>query len=604
MNPEQIVTHLKKLAASLTSKQILALAAVFLAVVGVMVWSAYFISIPDYTLLVADMDAETASSVVGKLKDAKVPYELADGGRAVRVPAERVDELRLQFASNGLPSSGHIGFEIFDRPAFGTTEFLEHVNYKRALEGELGRTIGTLAEVQSARVSIAMAKDSLFVDQQQSAKASVVLRLKSPSRPLQPATVRGIASLVAGSVEALRPESVTILDTYGRFLSSPTDANDTAATAGLQSDRQQQLERDLGLKVVSLLEPVVGSGHVRVNVAATLKSDAVEETRETWDPASVVRSKRTETETNAMSNPSGVAGARANQPAGASTSTNPANPAAAAAANAANAANPPNPPNPANPANPTVPPPAGSAATPTVLTPPLNGNQSTSQVGSTKATDLTNYEISKTTRHLLSPQGQLARLSVAVILDDQHVTPPGGASGASSTGTPATKPWDAAEITRIKGLVSAAVGLDEQRGDKLTVENISFDAPTLDATPPDVPTGTKVMDSVKLYGPSTLRIAGVLLVAFFALFGVLRPMVRQATRLPSQPALSAPAASMPAAKLPSVQEMDGSIEAELDAATGQRRKLPVLTKRVAKLASQEPEQLARIVRGWMAEGDR
>jgi flagellar M-ring protein FliF len=600
VNPEKLFAHLAKLGASLTSKQILALTAVFIAVVGIMFGSAYFIAIPDYTLLVTDMDAETATSVVSKLKDAKVPYQLADGGRAVRVPAEKVDELRLQFASNGLPSSGHIGFEIFDRPAFGTTEFLEHVNYKRALEGELGRTIGTLADVQSARVSLAMAKDSLFIDQQQPAKASVVLRLKSPNRPLAPSTVRGIASLIAGSVEALRPESVTILDTYGRFLSSPTDANDTAATAGLQRDRQQQIERDLSTQVISLLEPVVGSGHVRVNVAAVLKADAVEETKETWDPTSVVRSKATTTETNAAANPLGVAGARANQPAGASTSTNPANPAAAAAPNTT--------PNPANPTNPSNPPNPGGASTPPVVTPPLNGNQSSTQVGSTRATDTTNYEISRTTRHLLSPQGQLARLSVAVILDDQRVAAPAAAPGAApaAPALPTTKPWDAAEITRIKGLVSAAVGFDAQRGDQLTIENISFDAPAFEADLPPVPTGTKVMESVKLYGPSTLRIGGVLLVAFFALFGVLRPIARQAASLPSAPALMAATASSPAstAKLPTVQEQEGAIEAELDLATGQRRKLPVLTKRVAKLASQEPEQLARIVRGWMAEGDR
>src|SRR4029079_12058378 len=169
----------------------------------------------QYSLLVADMDAETASSVVTKLKESKVAYQLGDGGRTISVPAERVDELRLQFASGGLPSAGRIGFEIFDRPALGTTECLEHVNYRRALEGELARTIGTLSEVASARVHIAMAKDSLFVEQEQQAKASVGLKLKA-NRPLAVATVKGIAGLVAGSVESLRPESVVILDTFGR----------------------------------------------------------------------------------------------------------------------------------------------------------------------------------------------------------------------------------------------------------------------------------------------------------------------------------------------------------------------------------------------------
>src|SRR4029079_17634903 len=211
----------------------------------------------QYSLLVADMDAETASSVVTKLKESKVAYQLGDGGRTISVPVERVDELRLQFASGGLPSAGRIGFEIFDRTAFGTTEFLEHVNYRRALEGELARTISTLSEVASARVHIAMAKDSLFISQSEAAKASVVLRLKN-NRPLLPATVRGIAGLVAGSVESLRPESVVILDNYGRSLSKRAEKPETESTSGLQLDRQQQLERDLSGRVIAMLEPVVG----------------------------------------------------------------------------------------------------------------------------------------------------------------------------------------------------------------------------------------------------------------------------------------------------------------------------------------------------------
>jgi flagellar M-ring protein FliF len=539
--------------------------------------------------------------VVTKLKAAKVQYQMGEGGRSVRVPAERVDELRMQIASTGL-SAGHIGYEIFDRPAFGTTEFLEHVNFKRALEGEIARTISTLSEVQSARVSIAMAKDSLFVDQAQSAKASVTLKLKSPNRPLSQATVRGIASLVAGSVEQLRPESVSIIDTDGHFLSAPVDAEDTTANAGLQFDRQQQVERDLAMKVVSLLEPVAGAGRVRVNVSARLNADALEVTEVKVDPASVVVGRSTLTETNSLGNPMGVAGARANQPAGNSTSTNPANSATANPAATANSTPPANatPPN-GNAANTPA-----SAATPPVFTPPFNGGVSTVASGSNRQQDTTNYEIGKTTSHRISPQGQLARLSVAVILDNQRVPAPAAAPGAAAPATPpATRPWDEPGLTRIRNLVAAAVGLDETRGDKLTVENISFDAPSLQTGDPGAePAGPTLIQQVKVYAPSALRTVGIIIVAWFAIFGVLRPMMRQASAAPAAPALNAPMAAAPSLKGPTVQEMEGQIEAELDAATGQRRKLPVLTKRVAKLASQEPEQLARIVRGWMAEGDR
>ena len=156
MNIDQLFTHIRKLVSTLTAGQVAGLVLVFVAVVGVVASSAYWISQPTYQLLVADMDAETASAVVAKLEDDNVPYQLGSGGRTVSVPAERIDTLRLQLASGGLPSAGRIGFEIFDRPAFGTTEFLEHVNYRRALEGELARTIGTLSEVSSARVHIAM----------------------------------------------------------------------------------------------------------------------------------------------------------------------------------------------------------------------------------------------------------------------------------------------------------------------------------------------------------------------------------------------------------------------------------------------------------------
>src|SRR5580765_6870562 len=210
MKPDQLLQQLQRLTTVMTPKQMVTLAAAFIGVVAVVVGSAYYVNAPSYALLFSDMDAESASSVVTKLKNDKVPYQLDAGGKTVRVASDRVDELKLQFASSSaMPASGRIGFEIFDRTAFGTTEFLEHVNYRRALEGELARTISTIAEVASARVHIAMAKDSLFGSRVQPAKASIVLRLKA-NRPLLPATVKGIAGLVASSVESLRPESVVI----------------------------------------------------------------------------------------------------------------------------------------------------------------------------------------------------------------------------------------------------------------------------------------------------------------------------------------------------------------------------------------------------------
>jgi flagellar M-ring protein FliF len=571
VNLEQLIAHLQKITTALSGKQIAGLVTVFVAVVAVVVGSAYWLSVPTYTLLVTDMDAETASSVVSRLQSGKVQYKLSDGGRTVSVPVERADELRLDFASGGLPSAGRIGFEIFDRPAFGTTEFLEQVNYRRALEGELARTISTLAEVSSARVHIAMARDSLFVDRDQPAKASVVLKLRA-SRPLAAATINGIAGLVSGSVEGLRPESVTILDTQGRPLTRPND--DAAQVSGtMQFERQQQIERDLTNRVVSLLEPVVGMGRVRVNVAAVLDADTIEQTEEVFDPEAVIRSRQTMTDLSASAVPTGgVAGARANLPPAASTAALP------------DAAGDPE-------------------ATPPGSTPPaVTANADNSLSGAPAAprpagrtSETTNYEVGRVTRHTITPQGRLGRLSVAVILDDERVTSP-GADGASAAVS--TRSWEAEGLQRIHALVSAAVGLDPGRGDQLIVENIPFDMPEALPEPLAPGMGEQVTTVLKQYGPTALRLTAILGVALFALFGILRPLSRRALGMSTQAALPAAGAS---ARLPTVSEMEGKIEA---GQAGPAARLPALTQRVAKLASDEPEQLARIVRGWIAEGER
>lgn len=570
MNLEQILAPLKKLTSTLSPRQVAGLAVVFVAVVGIVVGSAYWITSSTYALLAADLDAESAQSIVTKLKNDKVPYELGDGGRSIRVPSERVDELRLQLATDGLPSAGRIGFELFDKPAFGTTDLLEHVNYQRALEGELARTISTLTEVASARVHIVMPKDSLFADQAEEAKASVVLRLKG-NKPIGAATARGIANLVAASVESLRPDSVVILDTYGRQLSRPSD--DAAdQPGGLQLDRQQQLEHDMSSKVVALLEPVVGDGRVRVNVSARLNADAEETTEERWDPTTVMRSHQTTTESDLHTVTQGVAGARANLPPAPSDPN-----AATGANNAANgaAAN--------NNANG-----AASAAAPTV--PPVVAVPT----GSNKNSEITNYEVSKLTTHRVSPRGQLARLSVAVILDDEHVTTKLPSGQVQVT----TKPRSAAEIQRIQSLVAAAVGLDTTRGDQLTVENVAFDAVPDDSVPAPTAWWQPIRDTVRDNGLTLFRTLAIALLAVVAFFGVLRPMMRRATEIASPQVLPAPAPM--GDRPPTVQELEG----QMAAAGADARRLPSLSRQVARLANDEPEQLARIVRGWLAEEER
>jgi flagellar M-ring protein FliF len=561
MDLQSILVRLRALASSFTTAQLVSLGVSFVLVVGIIGGSAFWLNQPTYALLFADMDEESAGQVVSRLKTLKVPYVLDEGGRSIRVQASRVDELRLELTAQGLPSSGRVGFEIFDRTAFGQTEFLEQVNYRRALEGEIARTIGTIAEVSGARVHIAMGKDSLF-GEKRPAKASVVLKLRD-RRGLSASTVVGIANLVAASVEGLGPESVVILDSVGRPLSRPDSDKD--GLGAVQLERQQKVETDMAARVVALLEPVVGEGRVRANVALTLDPRTREVTEDRFDPNTVIRSRQMSADVaNAGLANGGIAGARGNLPASA-----PARPAAQAAGQ-----------------------PAQTAAAQTAAV-PLPG-------GSSRNTETTNYEVSRTTSHTIAPPGDVTRMTVAVILDDNHVTKNDNEGKPVVTRVSRTPE----ELQKLQALVSAAVGLNSERGDQITVENIPFDDPL---------PGEPVTPSFwQRYGTSILdgaRTVSILLLGMAGLFFVVRPMVKRAGGLTA--ALAIPGGGNVAApnldRPRTVADLESEIEAQVAAALagkGEGRRLPVLTKKAAGIAAKEPENTAKLIRSWMADSER
>jgi flagellar M-ring protein FliF len=561
MDFSQLLGRLKTLTANFTTTQLVTLGVTFVLVVGIVGGSAFWLNAPTYTLLFADIDPDSAGQVIEKLKALKVKYQVDPGGRTIRVQSERIDELRLQLTSEGLPASGRIGFEIFDRTAFGATEFLEHVNYRRALEGEIGRTIATLAEVSNARVHISMAKDTLF-GEPRPAKASVVLKLRG-QRPLSNGTVNGITNLVAASVEGLRPDAVVILDNFGRPLARPqADGDDPLGAA--QLERQQRMERDMAARVVALLEPVVGEDRVRVNVALKLNPQSREETEERWDPTSVVRSKQTSSDVATPGSvPMLVAGARGNAP--------------------------------ASPDGKTVPPGApGVTAT---------------MPGSSRQAETTNYELSRMTKRIVEPRGDVARLSVAVILDDDQALKKEKDGTSRVTRVPRSRE----ELQKIQGLVAAAVGLDSERGDQLTVENVSFDEPVVEDPGP-----VTVMQKFAPQIQEASRLGTVVLLALIAFLLVIRPAMRKMGLLPEkekkkkkaakelEAAEVLPEVSVQAPK--TVAELESEIEAQLDAAAHEKvsewRKMPVLTRKVSKITQNEPEQVAKLLRTWMADQGR
>lgn len=548
MDPKQFIDRLKSLATSMSPSQMVTIGGAFVVVVLLVVGSTYWLSSSDWVLLFSDMDPEAASDVMSRLKAQKVEFQIEQGGRAIRVPAGKADELRLEFAAQGLPSSGRIGFEIFDRTAFGATEFLEQVNYRRALEGEIARTIVTIPEIASARVHVAPAKDSLFGAKEQPAKASVVLKLKNSSRPLAAATVNGISSLVAASIEGLRPEAVVIM-ADGRPLTRPGETED-GPLDGVQLERQQRIERDLSAKVVNLLEPVIGADRVRVNISARINPQSQEETEERWDPgASVVRSKQTSQDAmQALGGGVGVAGVRANIP-------------------------------------PPAPAPGQPAAVPTTQTASV-------LPASTRLAETTNYEVSRVTRHTIRPRGEIARLSVAVIVDDEPVVK----KDKKGVVTRSTKPREAGELQKIQGLVATAVGLDPLRGDQLTVENVSFESEVVEEpAPPGLweRYGTLVND--------VGRVVAVIVLGLMAFLFVVRPLMRRS--LASLPQVIVQQ-NIPQQLPKTVEEMQADIETQLAAAeakAGEPRKMTVLTKRLTGIVQKEPEHAARLVRTWLAE---
>src|SRR5581483_7149596 len=390
-------------------------AASMAAVLGV----AWWVQRPLYRPLFTNLSQQDAGAIVEALKAEKVPFELEDGGRAVLVPSERLYELRLSLASRGLPEGGGIGFELFDRQTLGQTDFLQRLNYQRALQGELGRTIGQLGGVESARVHIAIPERSVFVAEDRRPSASVVVKL-APGRALSRAQVDGIVHLVASSVESLDADSVTVVDEAGRMLTADRGRGDAAAASSTALDTQHALERQLEERVETMLGAVVGRDKAIARVAASLDLARVERTEETWDPdRSAVRTQRTtKEETTAPHGPGGAPGVQANL--------------------------------------------TNEATGPSPAEPPTSSRKDESQ----------SYEISKVVSRTVAPAGAVKQLSVAVLIDGTY---------SEEGGKRVFQPRPQEELDRLRDLVKSAVGISEARGDKVEIESVPFQTETLPA---------------------------------------------------------------------------------------------------------------------------
>ncbi|MCT7328568.1 flagellar basal-body MS-ring/collar protein FliF [Ralstonia mojiangensis] len=414
-------------------------AALVAVIAAAMLWSRA----PDYRVLYSNVSDSDGGAIIAALQQMNVPYRFAEGGTAIMVPETSVHEARLKLASQGLPKGGQAGFELMENQKFGTSQFAEQVNYQRALEGELARTIQAMQEVQSARVHLAMTKPSVFVREQAKPSASVLLKLY-PGRMLDRSQVQAIGHLVSSSVPNLPLANVTVVDQSGRLLSSSFQDN-ASGLDPTQLSYVRDVEQGYIKRIEAILGPVVGEDNVRAQVTADVDLDNTEQMAETYrpnqDPANAaVRSTHTaEATQNKADAQGGVPGALSNQPPTAPRML-PTAPAPASASQPA--ANGPN----------GQPQQAAAANT--------SGTATTGNSSSTRDTT-TNYEVDKTVRRTRAAVGTVRRLSVAVVVNYR---------GDGKT----WKPLSEAEMANLNALVKDAVGFDAKRGDSVNVVNSQF----------------------------------------------------------------------------------------------------------------------------------
>ncbi len=413
---------------------IVAIALVIAILVGAWMWSKNV----EYSILFSNISDRDGGQIVASLQQMNVPYKFSEGGGAILVPAAQVHDSRLKLASQGLPKGGLVGFEVMETQKLGASQFLEQVNYQRALEGELARSIQSLQAVQAARVHLAIPKASAFLRDEQKPTASVVINLY-PGRVLESSQIAGIVHLVASSVPQLAPTNISVIDQNGNLVSQ---ANDTSRDAGLDPTQLKylhDLEQSAIKRIETILEPIAGSGNVRAQVAADVDFSQTDQMAETYTPnptpSTAIRSQQTAETGSGTPSASGVPGALSNQPPVPATApiTTPAAPGTPNPANAASASN-------------------------------------------TSRNATINYELDKTIKHTKGGSGVIKRLSVAVVINQKKSAP-------DKDGKVKSSPLSAAEMQQITELVREAMGFNKERGDTLNVANVSFNASEREVIP-------------------------------------------------------------------------------------------------------------------------
>lgn len=445
--PDNPIGRLREAFDRLTMQQkigfAVALAAIFSLLVGAYLWSQQ----PDYRILFSNLNEKDGGSIVAALEQQNIPHKLSSSG-AIMVPADRVHDVRLKLAAQGLPRGGMVGFELMENQKFGISQFAEQVNYQRGLEGELARTIMSIGAVQSARVHLAIPKPSVFVRESQKPTASVLLSLY-PGRSLDGGQIAGITHLISSSVPQLQAGNVSILDQNGSLLSTLKNSLTEAGLDATQLKYVREIEQTIVSRIEDILKPVLGEENFKVQVAADIDFSQTEQTAETFRPnatpdASTMRSQQSQETASVSTVTGGVPGALTNQPPVPATAPL-TTPAVGGTANAGNA---------------NVPGRIDAAG----VTAPINA--AGQPINTTKNSTI-NYEVDRTIRHTRQGMGAVRRLTAAVVVNHRKEID-------AKSGKELVKPLAEAEMKQINDLVREAMGFSQDRGDSISVANAPF----------------------------------------------------------------------------------------------------------------------------------
>ena len=553
---ESPLDRLRYAIGQLSNQQKILLMVAVAAVIALVVASSTWLKQADYRILFSNIAERDGGAIIAALDQMNIPYQFNESGGAILIPSNKVHEVRLRLASQGLPKGGGVGFELMENQKFGISQFAEQVNYQRGLEGELSRTIQSIGAVQAARVHLAIPKPTVFVREELKPSASVLLNLYA-GRSLEPSQIAGIQNLIAASVPNLAPASVTLIDQTGAMLSQLKSKLMDAGLDPVQIRYIQEIEANAIKRVEDILSPILGPGNYRVQVAADIDFSQSEQTAETHRPNTTppeisIRSQQTSESASTMPSAQGVPGALSNQPPVPATAPL------------------------TQPVVPGVGTPAAGQQAPVPGQINAAGVQAQiSNVGqpiNTRKDSTINYEVDRTIRHTKQSVGTIKRLSAAVVVNHRK-----DAKGI-------VKPIAEPELKQINDLVREALGFNQERGDSVSVANAPFTAIERSATDTPLWKDPEMMALAK----ELFKYGAIAAILAYLLFKIIMPLVKTMM----QPPPASPTRQL-GGNINIVDEEDGQT-APPSAAQALEQKLG----QARELAQQDPKVVANIIKDW------